>query len=179
MSGPPSDADQIPNPNSYPEVVFGAFPPVSVSSEPRRLAYSLSPFALTDANVTLVTGNAAGASPRYPSIYSGTLNALAFTTGRVLTFPTAAAVVASLPNPLVGTSLNLTVVCGSGGGATLTAGAGGSQVGNMVVNASASGQFRLTVTNNQSGFIHIFAYCVGRTFQVRSGSLIILFYLKQ
>lgn len=127
--------------SAYPNVDFGAFPPVAIPSESSRLSYTLAPVTLTDAAVTLTTGQ----------VQNGTLNASAFTAGRVLTLPTAAALVASLSGALAGSTLSLVVVCNSGGAATLAVGTGGTALGNLVVLASTSGQFRVRLTNVSSG----------------------------
>jgi hypothetical protein len=126
---------------SYPQVDFPEFPPVAVALGTRVLSYAGAPVALTDAAVTLTSAQ----------LLNGTLNAAAFTAGRVLTLPTAAALVAALSGAIKGTSLTVTIICGSGGTATVAAGAGGSLIGNAVVLASASGQFRIRVTNVSSG----------------------------
>jgi hypothetical protein len=84
-------------------------------------------------------------------LQNGTLNATAFTAGRVLTLPTAAQLVASLPGSIKGSTLTVSVICGAGGAATLAVGAGGSLLGNAVVLASASGQFRVRLTDVSSG----------------------------
>jgi len=127
--------------SSYPQVDFSDFPPAAVSSEPRTLSFSLAPVELTDAAVVLTSAQ----------LQNGTLNANAFTTGRVLTLPTAAALVAALPGAMKGSSLTVSVICGSGGTATLAAGTGGSALGNMVVLVSTSGQFRVRLTGVASG----------------------------
>lgn len=127
--------------SAYPVVELGEFPPVSVSSESRRLSYSVAPVTLADAAAILTSAQ----------LQNGTLSALLFTAGRVLTLPSAAALVASLPSALVGSSLTISVICGAGGSATLASGAGGSAVGNLVVLASTSGQFRVRLSNVSSG----------------------------
>lgn len=126
---------------SYPQVDFPEFPAVAVSLGTRVLSNTAAPVALADAAAVLTSAQ----------LQNGTLNASAFTAGRVLTLPTAAALVASLPSALKGSTLTVTVICSSGGTATLAAGTGGTLVGNAVVLASASGQFRVRLTNVSSG----------------------------
>jgi hypothetical protein len=127
--------------SSYPQVDFSEFPPVAVLSEPRPLSFTAAPVALADAAATLTVAQ----------LQNGTLNATAFTAGRVLTLPTAAQLVASLPGSIKGSTLTVSVICGAGGAATLAVGAGGSLLGNAVVLASASGQFRVRLTDVSSG----------------------------
>ena len=127
--------------STYPQVDFSQFPAIAVALGTRALSYSAAPVALTDAAAVLSSAQ----------LQNGTLTATAFTAGRVLTLPTAAALVASLPSSIKGTTQTVSVICGSGGTATLAAGAGGALVGNGVVLASASGQFRVRLTNVSSG----------------------------
>ena len=126
---------------SYPQVDFPEFPPVAVSLGTRVLSNTAAPVALADAAAILTSAQ----------LQNGTLNASAFTADRVLTLPTAAALVASLSSATKGSSLTVNVICSSGGTATLAVGTGGSLLGNAVVLTSTSGQFRVRLTNVSSG----------------------------